>query len=82
MEAHTPQDRLLPVQGDFATGLRTKPEKLLARGTFATGMSARNRPSLAHHGDFAAGLRSRLHDFVLPGDFARGLRTAQAAARA
>jgi hypothetical protein len=82
MEAHTAQIRELHVQGDFATGLRTKPEKLRARGSFATGMSGHSRPLPAHHGDFGAGLRSRLHHFVLPGDFASGLRASKSAAGA
>ena len=82
MEAQMTQVRQLPVQGDFAKGLRTKPETLAARGTFATGMSGDSRPSPAHHGDFGAGLRSRLHHVVMPGDFARGLRASESAAGA
>jgi hypothetical protein len=82
MEAQTPQVLVLPVQGDFATGLRTKPEILRVRGSFATGMSGHGKPAPAHHGDFGAGLRSRLLYFVLPGDFARGLRASQSAASA
>jgi hypothetical protein len=82
METQTSQVRLLPVQGDFASGLRTKPETLRARGSFATGMSGQDKPAAAHHGDFGAGLRSRRHHFVLPGDFACGLRAAQSGAGA
>ena len=63
------------VQGDFATGVRTKPETLAARGDFATGMRGVARPAARHHGDFASGLRSRLHRGTAPGDFAIGLRT-------
>jgi hypothetical protein len=82
MEAQTSQVRVLPVLGDFATGLRTKPETLRVRGSFATGMSGHGKPATAHHGDFGAGLRSRVHYFVLPGDFARGVRASQSAASA
>ena len=82
MEAQTPQVRELHAQGDFATGLRTKPDTLRARGSFATGMSGYSRPLPAHHGDFGAGLRSHLHHFVLPGDFASGLRASESAAGA
>lgn len=82
MEAYTPQVLMLPVPGDFAAGMRTKPETLEKRGSFATGMSGHSRPLPAHRGDFAAGLRSHLHDFVLPGDFARGLRASTSPASA
>lgn len=67
----------LPVHGDFAAGVRTRPEGLAARGDFATGMRGVARPAARHHGDFAAGLRSRLHHVTAPGDFAIGLRTGE-----
>jgi len=82
METETSQVRLSPVQGDFATGVRTKPDTLRVRGSFATGMTGRGNPAPAHHGDFGAGLRSRRHHVLRYGDFARGLREGQSAAGA
>ena len=66
----------LPLQGDFATGMRMDPSELGVRGDFGTGVRGTTAPLSRHAGDFAVGLRSRLHDVVAPGDFALGLRTA------
>ncbi len=80
MEANSSSVLMLPLQGDFASGLRTKSDAVRIRGNFATGVT--NRPEALiprHHGDFAAGIRARLqhhHHPALPfGDFAIGLRT-------
>jgi len=82
MEANSSRLTHLPVPGDFAAGVRTKPETLAARGDFATGMRGMPRPPARHHGDFGAGLRSRLHGHHVtsPGDFAIGLRTTESSA--
>jgi hypothetical protein len=71
------------MQGDYAAGVRTKPETRGVRGTFATGMSGSTMPRVRHHGDFAAGIRShlRLHHGV-PGDFASRVSVAEAPASA
>ena len=84
MEANSSVRLSLPVSGDFAAGVRTKPETLAARGDFATGMRGLPRAPARHHGDFGAGLRSRLHapHVVAPGDFAIGLRTSESPASA
>jgi len=84
MEANSSMVKPLPVLGDFAAGVRTKPETLAVRGDFATGMRGMASLPARHHGDFAAGLRSRLHGHhvTAPGDFARGLRAVEAPASA
>jgi hypothetical protein len=84
MEANTSTVMMLPLQGDYATGVRAKPEALRVRGNFATSTS-RSAPMVRHHGDFAAGLRSHLHLHLHlhhPGDFARGLRVGESPAAA
>jgi hypothetical protein len=82
MEANTSTVMMLPLQGDYAAGVRTKPEALRVRGNFATSMSG-SSPLARHHGDFAAGLRSHLHLHLHhPGDFARGLRAGESTAPA
>lgn len=71
MESNTSTVMMLPLQGDYAAGVRTKPEARGARGTFATGMNGSTTPLVRHHGDFAAGVRSHLHlHHGVPGDFA------------
>ena len=70
MEAHlsSPEraQSSLPLQGDFASGMRMDPRPLGVRGDFATGVRGTTAPLSRHAGDFAAGLRSRLHDAVAP----------------
>jgi hypothetical protein len=72
MAANTSTVRMSPLQGDYAAGVRTKPQARGVRGTFATGMSASTPMARArYHGDFAAGIRSHLHQHnVVLGDFA------------
>ena len=84
MEANSSLPMSLPVPGDFAAGVRAKPETLAVRGDFATGMRGMPRSPARHHGDFAAGVRSRLHAHHVTshGDFAIGLRAAQSPAGA
>ena len=84
MEANSSVVMSVPVPGDFAAGVRTKPETLAVRGDFATGMHGMPKAPAWHHGDFAAGLRSHLHLHRVSahGDFAIGLRTAQSPASA
>lgn len=82
MEANTSTVMTVPLQGDYATGVRTKPEAPSVRGNFATSMSG-SSSLVRHHGDFAAGLRSHLHvRHHHPGDFARGLRVGESPAAA
>jgi len=84
MEANSLVVVSAPVPGDFATGVRTKPETLAVRGDFASGMHGMPKAPARHHGDFAAGLRSHVHlnRVTAHGDFAIGLRTAQSPATA
>jgi len=85
MEANTSMVMMLPLQGDYAAGARTKPEACGARGTFATGMSGSTAPLVRHHGDFAAGIRSHLHLHLhhgVQGDFASRVRIAESPASA
>jgi hypothetical protein len=85
MEAYlsSPDDaqRLLALEGDFASGMRRSGSTFDVRGDFATGLRGTTQPLTRHSGDFAAGVRARLHTGVVPGDFALGLRTADAEAR-
>ena len=82
MEVNTSTVKMLPWQGDFAAGLRAKPEALRVRGSFATGMSASTAPLVRHSGDFAAGIRSHLPHRRHSGDFAAGVRVAESSASA
>jgi hypothetical protein len=85
MEANTSMVKMLPVQGDYAAGLRTQPETLGGRGSFATGMSGSTASLVRHHhGDFAAGIRSHLLHLHLHrrGDFAVGMRVGESPAAA
>ena len=79
MEANTSTVKMLPRYGDYAAGLRTKPETLTVRGSFATGTSGSNTSLVRHHGDFAAGIRSHLPYPHLHhrGDFAVGARVGE-----
>ncbi len=71
------------MQGDYAAGIRTKPQTRGVRGTFATGTSSSTTPRVRHHGDFAAGIRSHLHlHHGAPGDFASRVPVAEAPASA
>jgi hypothetical protein len=72
---------LLPLEGDFAGGMRRDPSEQAIRGDFATGVRGTTEPLPRHHGDFAAGIRARLQTAVVPGDFALGLRAADGEAR-
>jgi hypothetical protein len=76
--ARTP---LLPLEGDFAAGMRRHSNEVAIRGDFATGVRGTAAPLPRHRGDFAAGIRARLQTAVVPGDFALGLRTADGEAR-
>ncbi len=72
----------LPIQGDYAAGVRTKPARGV-RGTFAAGISGSTDPRVRHHGDFAAGIRSHLHlHHGVPGDFASRARVSESPATA
>jgi hypothetical protein len=71
----------LPIQGDYAAGVRTKPRTRGVGGTFATGMSGASGPRVRHHGNFAAGIRSHL-DRAVPGDFASRARVSESPATA
>ncbi len=74
---------MLPLQGDYAAGVRMNPEAPGARGTFATGMSGPTARVVRHHGDFAGGIRSHLHlRDALPGDFASRARVSASPATA
>jgi hypothetical protein len=68
----------LPLEGDFAAGMRKDSSGFGVRGHFASGVRESAVPLSRHSGDFASGLRSRLQDVLVPGDFARGLRRADA----
>jgi hypothetical protein len=60
-------------QGDFAAGLRTRPHRSAAHGTFATGPSEPVMPAARTIGDFASGTSSSDGPRVI-GDFATGTR--------
>ena len=83
MQTNTSTVVTLPLHGDYAAGVRTKPEARGARGTFATGMSGSTARLVRHPGDFAAGIRSRLHlHNAVPGDFASRARVSESPATA
>ncbi len=83
MEANTSMVMMLPLQGDYAAGVRTQEQARGARGTFATGMTGSAVRPVRHHGDFAAGIRSHLHlHHGVPGDFASRVTVAQSPASA
>ncbi|MGO9973311.1 MAG: hypothetical protein ACLP01_10965 [Solirubrobacteraceae bacterium] len=78
MDTSTSTVTTLPLQGDYAAGVRTNRDARGARGTFATGMSGSTARLVRHHGDFAAGIRSHLHlNHAVPGDFASRARISE-----
>ncbi len=82
MEANMSTVKMLPLEGDYATGVRAQSEFRAVRGNFASGMSGSTASLVRHHGDFAAGIRSHLPDLHHPGDFAGGVRVSDSPAAA